>query len=144
MLIRLGLMEQRHKAVLEVLSGQTVTQVALRYGVCRQTVHRWLKSYAAEGLAGLVDASSRPDTCPHQMPPEVEALLLALRHEHPGWGARTLRHALEKEGFHPPPGRSSILTLGSRHIPPSARTRASAWWPPRSALPLRSKPLLGP
>ena len=69
MLIRLGLMEQRHKAVLEVLPGQTVTQAARRYGVCRQTVHRWLGSYAREGLVGLVGASSRPATCPQQQAP---------------------------------------------------------------------------
>jgi transposase-like protein len=65
MLIRLGLVEQRHKAVLEVLGGQTVTDVARRYGVTRQTVHRWLKSYARAGLGGLVDHPSRPDRCPH-------------------------------------------------------------------------------
>lgn len=31
-------MGQRHKAVLEVLGGATVTDVARRYGVTRQTV----------------------------------------------------------------------------------------------------------
>jgi transposase-like protein len=42
-LIELGVVEQRHKAVLEVMEGLTVTDVALRYGVTRQTVHRWLR-----------------------------------------------------------------------------------------------------
>ncbi len=74
MLVELGLVEQRYKAVLEVLNdGASVTDVARRYEVGRQTVHKWLKGYAAEGLGGLVDKSSRPDTCPHQMPPHVEA-----------------------------------------------------------------------
>ena len=72
MLVRLGLVEQRHKAVLEVLGGATVTDVALRYGVTRQTVHRWLQNYARQGLGGLVDHPSRPDSCPQQMPPAVE------------------------------------------------------------------------
>ena len=41
MLVELGLVEQRHAAVLEVLSeGVTVTEVARRHGVTRQTVHR--------------------------------------------------------------------------------------------------------
>jgi hypothetical protein len=31
-LVELGLLEQRHKAVLEVLNGATVTDVARRYG----------------------------------------------------------------------------------------------------------------
>ncbi len=43
MLVELGLVEQRYKAVLEVTDGATtVTEVARRYGVSRQTVHKWL------------------------------------------------------------------------------------------------------
>ena len=38
-LVELGLVEQRYKAVLEVLDGRIVTDVARRYGVARQTVH---------------------------------------------------------------------------------------------------------
>ena len=80
MLVELGLVEQRYMAVLEVLNdGAAVTDVARRYGVGRQTVHKWLRRYAAEGLGGLVDKSSRPDTCPHQMPPhDVSASVRAV------------------------------------------------------------------
>ena len=68
MLVELGLVEQRYQAVLEVLNdGASVTDVARRYGVARQTVHEWLRAYAAEGLGGLADRSSRPLSCPHQM-----------------------------------------------------------------------------
>ena len=72
MLVELGLVEQRYQAVLEVLNNaSTVTDVAVRFGVTRQTVHRWLRKYAAGGIAGLVDGSAKPLSCPHQMPPEV-------------------------------------------------------------------------
>lgn len=68
MLVELGLVEQRYQAVLEVLNdGATVTDVARRYGVTRQTVHGWLRRYASSGLAGLVDRSSKPVSCPHQI-----------------------------------------------------------------------------
>lgn len=40
MLVELGVMEQRYRAVLEVLDGAEVTDVARRYGVARQTVLR--------------------------------------------------------------------------------------------------------
>ena len=65
MLVELGLVEQRYRAVLEVLDeGASVTDVARRYGVARQTVHGWLRRYARDGgLAGLVDRSSRPESC---------------------------------------------------------------------------------
>ena len=56
MLVKLGLVEQRHKAVLEVLGGAQVTDVARRYGVTRQTVHTWLRRYGSSGIAGLLGA----------------------------------------------------------------------------------------
>ena len=70
MLVELNLVEQRYRAVLEVLNdGASVTDVARRFGVARQTVHEWLRRYAVDGLAGLADHSSRPLSCPHQMAP---------------------------------------------------------------------------
>jgi transposase InsO family protein len=127
-LVELRLVEQRHQAVLEVLEGVPVTQVALRYGVTRQTVHAWLRRYADAGLAGLVDQSSRPATCPHQMAPQVEARLVELRFEHPSWGPRTLRHQLAEDGVEPLPGRSSIYRFLVRHglILPQPRRRKRA------------------
>jgi len=124
-LVELGVVEQRHKAVLEALDGAPVSDVALRNKVTRQTVHRWLRRYAAYGLAGLADQPSRPATCPHQMSAEVEARLLELREEHPIWGPRTLRHQLEREDVFPLPGRSSIYRLLIRHglIDPKKRRR---------------------
>ncbi len=126
MLVELGVVEQRHAAVLEVLrDGAEVSAVALRFGVTRQTVHRWLRRYAARGLAGLADSSPKPDWCPHQMPVEVEALVVQLRRENPGWGPRTLLFGLEARGVVPLPGRSSVYRCLVRHglIVPEARRR---------------------
>jgi transposase InsO family protein len=125
-LVELGLVEQRYQAVLEVLNdGATVTDVARRHGVARQTVHVWLRKYAAHGLAGLVGVSSRPASCPHQMSPEVEAAIVELRREHPGWGPRTLAYRLGRAGIDPVPGLSSIYRCLVRHglITPQARRR---------------------
>ena len=129
MLVELGLVEQRYQAVLEVLSNaSTVTDVAVRFGVTRQTVHRWLRRYAVEGIAGLVDGSARPLSCPHQMPPEVEARIVELRRLNPGWGPRTILFRLEAERVSPLPGRSSIYRCLVRHglIEPEARRRKKA------------------
>jgi transposase InsO family protein len=106
-LVELGVVEQRYRAVLEVLDeGVPVTVVARRYGVARQTVHEWLRRYADEGgLSGLADRSPRPDSCPHQMSVAVEAQVVAVRREHPGWGPSRIRWQLERAAVVPLPGR---------------------------------------
>jgi hypothetical protein len=75
----------------------------------RQTVHEWLARYANEGgLGGLADRSSRPLSCPHQMPAVVEARIVGLRREDPGWGPSRIRWELERAGAEPLPGRSAV------------------------------------
>ena len=126
MLVELRLVEQRYQAVLEVLNdGATVTDVARRSGVARQTVHVWLREYASHGLAGLADGSSKPLSCPHQMAPVVEARVVGMRREHPGWGPRTILYWLAKEGVVPLPGRTSVERCLVRHglVTPKARRR---------------------
>ena len=67
MLVELGLVEQRYQVVREVLDGEvSITEAARRAGVTRQSVHRWLRQYAVQGLAGLIARPSAPDSCPHQ------------------------------------------------------------------------------
>jgi transposase InsO family protein len=124
-LVELGVVEQRYQAVLEVLGGATVTDVARRYGVARQTVHGWLRRYADQGLAGLVDRSSKPVSCPHQTPVVIEARIVDMRRAHPGWGPRTIGYHLEREGVVPVPSRSAIYRTLIRHrlIDPQQRKR---------------------
>jgi transposase len=116
-LVELGVVEQRYRAVLEVLDeGATVTDVARRYGVARQTVHEWLHRYVNHGgLGGLADKSSRPETCPHQMPAEIEARVLQFRRAHPAWGPSRIVWQLEQDGTVPVPGRSSVYRALVRH-----------------------------
>ena len=126
MLVVWSVAEQRYRAVLEVLDGAPVTEVARRFGVSRQTVHAWLRRYAAEGgIGNLADRSSRPRSCPHQMPAAVEARVLVLRDGHPVWGADRIRWELAHEGVDPVPGRSSDLSGAGpqRADRPEARRR---------------------
>ena len=67
MLVELKLVEQRYRAVIDVLDGMSVTDVARRNGVSRQTLHTWLRRYADGGMAALADKSSKPESRPHQM-----------------------------------------------------------------------------
>ena len=122
----LGLVEQRYQAVLLVIAeGVPVSEVAARFGVTRQSVHRWLRRYAAGGLAGLADRATLPGSCPHQMGPEIEARIVEMRLAHPGWGPTTIGYRLAREGALALPGRSSIYRCLVRHglVVPEARRR---------------------
>lgn len=55
----------------ELIEAEAIEVIGARR--LARTAHDWLHAYAAHGLAGLIDKSSRPNTCPHQMPPEIEA-----------------------------------------------------------------------
>jgi transposase InsO family protein len=125
-LVELKLVELRYWAVIDVLDGMSVTEVAQRNGVTRQSVHTWLRRYAQGGMTALADKSSKPESCPHQMSPVIEARIVALRNTHKRWGPRTIRTELAQEGFWPLPGLSSIYRTLVRHhlIDPKQRKRA--------------------
>jgi transposase InsO family protein len=124
-LVDLSVVEQRYRAVLEVQAGMTVTEVAARFGVSRQSVHAWVRRYRQEGLGGLADRSKQPKSCPHQLPADVEALVCELRREHPRWGPVRLAFELDKTGVEPVPSRMSVYRTLVRHglITPGQRRR---------------------
>jgi transposase InsO family protein len=123
MLVELSVMEQRYHAVMEVVSGAPVTEVARRYGVSRQAVYGWLGRYEGEGLAGLADHSHRPRFQPRQLDGQIEALVCQLRTAHPRWGPRRLVFELGKAGVSPVPSRATIYRVLVRHHLVPARKR---------------------
>jgi transposase len=123
MLVELSVMEQRYHAVMEVISGAPVTEVARRYGVSRQAVHDWLGRYERDGLAGLADHSHRPRYQPRQLDAGIEALICQWRGAHPRWGPRRLLFELGKARVSPVPSRSTIYRVLVRHGLVPARKR---------------------
>jgi transposase InsO family protein len=99
----------RGQAVLAVIAqGETVKDVAARWGVSRQSLHAWLAKYEAGGLEGLGDGSHRPVSCPRQMPAAVEVAVLEMRRAHPYWGARRIAFELARGKSGPTPSESVI------------------------------------
>ena len=121
MLLELTKMEQRYDAVVAVIrDGLSVTEVAEKFGVSRQSVHQWMARYEREGLAGLAERShrprsARPRSSPLQMPAVIEARVVELRRQRPRWGPARLRYQLAREGVDPVPSLSGIYRALVRH-----------------------------
>jgi transposase InsO family protein len=123
--------EQRYQAVLAVISeGRAVMEAASQWGVSRRTVHRWLARYEVDGLEGLPDRSHRPARCPHQMPAEIEVMVLELRRAHRYWGARRLALELVRKKVTPAPSESAVYRCLVRAgvIDPAKRHRRKEIW----------------
>ena len=89
--------DQRIACVAEWLEYETpITELALRYGVSRKTVYKWLDRFEEEGAPGLADRSRAPKRHGRAMAPEIREALLAARLAHPRWGPRKLRAALAR------------------------------------------------
>ena len=102
------LIEQRYRAVLEVLDGSPVSEVAVRYGVSRQSVYTWKARHAAAGIDGLREATRRPRTSPSRLAAETEALVCELRRAHPRWGARRIAFEVAQRGVADAPSRATV------------------------------------
>lgn len=61
-----SIVSQREEFVaLASAGGQSVASLCKRFGISRETGHKWLRRHRAEGLTGLLDRSRRPGR-PHQ------------------------------------------------------------------------------
>lgn len=107
MIKEISKMEQRYEAVLLVINGNSVSEVASKMKVSRQTLYKWMADYEEGGLEGLADRSHRPHYVPHQLDGEREAAIVSMRLAHPRWGPVRIAHELERSGLQPP----SLMTI---------------------------------
>jgi transposase InsO family protein len=88
--------------------GWAVAHAAKAMGISRKCAHLWLARYDEHGVAGLGERSSRPHSCPHRTPAQVEAKILACRRKHRrgqdwiagelGLAPRTVSRVLRRHG----------------------------------------------
>jgi transposase InsO family protein len=71
----------RERLVGMVLSGQTPEAAARAAGVCPRTARKWVERFRAEGVAGLMDRSSRPHRLRRPVGQEVVDQIARLRRQ---------------------------------------------------------------
>ena len=84
-----NVVDERWQFVRDFASGQWfMTELGERYGVTRPTGYKWVARHRAAGDGGLRDRSRAQRACLHRTSAQVEALLVAARHEC-GWARRS-------------------------------------------------------
>ena len=87
----------REEFVHQAMSGRhPVAALCNAYGISEKTGHKWLNRFKEEGRPGLSDRSRAPHESPNKISGEVRREILALREEHPTWGAKKLRVVLRR------------------------------------------------
>ena len=81
-----------------VLEGRSPIELARTHGISQSWIYELVKRFRKGGYPALEPRSRRPRSCPHRVAPEVEALVVQLRHElltagHDG-GAQSIAHQL--------------------------------------------------
>jgi putative transposase len=132
--------QERRRFVDALQSGQwSMSELCARFGISRPTGYVW-RDRAAQGES-LADRSHAPQRCPHRLPSEIGALLLAARQQY-GWGAKKLLKVLARR--HPTiawPARSTVNDLLARHhLLQRRRRRGPAWTHPRARALETSRP----
>lgn len=111
-----SIMSQRHEFVmLFEREGVNRRELCRRFGISPTIGYRLWARWRQEGKAGLADRSRRPRRSPGRSSADIEALVLAVRDEHPAWGGRKLRRRLQDLGHQPAPSASTITAILHRH-----------------------------
>jgi len=121
-------LDERMRFVVEYDLGELpVRALCRKYGISPKTAYKWLHRADALGLeAGLRDLSRAPHRHANQVPPELDAAIVAARRAHPTWGPRKLRALLERQEAEIPwPAASTIGEVLKRHslVRPRKRRR---------------------
>ena len=104
---------QRREFAQAAMCCSNFSALCREFGITRHTGYKWKERYAAQ--QPLTDRSRRPHTSPSKTPEEVERLILAVRLDNPGWGARTIRDVLIQEGHKNIPCAKTINNILHRY-----------------------------
>jgi transposase InsO family protein len=101
-----------------VLEGRSPRELARLHGISKSWIYQLVTRFRAGGYEALTPRSRRPHRCSHQVGPELQAAIIALRQElaAAGYdaGPASIRHQLQQR-FPQVPAAGTIWRILSRH-----------------------------
>ena len=92
--------ELRKEFVLAAEENINFSALCREFGITRKTGYKWVERYS-DGLS-LSDKSRKPFKVANRTPEDIEMIIISLRLENPGWGAKKLKEVLERQGYEIP------------------------------------------
>src|SRR5436309_11389408 len=111
-------MDERLRFVARLLEGEKMAPLCAEFGISRKTGYKIFDRYKDCGVSAFTDRSRRPYRQANRLPAQLEAVIVRLKREYPGWGAPKIREKLRRQSTAPTPA-------GDQHGPCGAG-------PPRS------------
>jgi len=109
-------MDERLRFVARRLEGEKMAPLCAEFGISRKTGYKIFDQYKEDGVAGLTDRSRRPLRQANRLPAPIEATIVRLKREYPGWGAPKIREKLRQQFTGPHlPAISTVHAVLDRH-----------------------------
>ena len=89
--------ELRKEFVLAERESTNFSSLCREFGITRKTGYKWKERF--ENGESLSDLSRKPNTVANKTDTDTEMLIVSLRTENPGWGAKKLKQVLERKGY---------------------------------------------
>src|SRR5262252_7162579 len=110
------IMDERIRFVARLLEGEKMTPLCAEFGISRKTGYQLFNRYKDCGVAAFTDRSRRPYRQANRLPQQLEAVIVRLKREYPGWGAPKIREKLRRQSTAPHlPAISTVHAVLARH-----------------------------
>jgi putative transposase len=94
-------MDERLRFVARLLEGEKMARLCGEFGISRKTGYKIFDRYKDCGVGAFNDRSRRPHRQANRLPPQLEAVIVRLKREYPGWGAPKIREKLRQRAATP-------------------------------------------
>ena len=120
-------MDERLRFVARLLEGEKMAPLCAEFGISRKTGYKIFDRYKDCGITAFTDRSRRPYRQANRLPAPVEATIVRLKREYPGWGAPKIREKLRRQftGPHLPAISTVHAVLDRHHLVKRRRRRRS-------------------
>jgi putative transposase len=109
-------MDERLRFVARLLEGEKMAPLCAEFGISRKTGYKIFDRYKDCGIGAFSDRTRRPHRQANRLPPQLEATIVRLKREYPGWGAPKIREKLRRQASAAQlPAISTVHAVLDRH-----------------------------